>query len=183
MENYEEAFIYSRENIINRLVDSIHKLEEFPNLFNEVAADIQLAASLLENNVKGNGKLEASRVGSDVPICFETRCDLLRDAINRQGSLLAGNSYLVPNTCTALDYLRIQVGRLTLRSQVNDSYAELMETSATSRVSKAATRQPLKNGVEEDQLKEIEKAFDMLNQAFPNCSCKQCSKRRLVAHS
>ncbi|KAJ5358915.1 uncharacterized protein N7496_011328 [Penicillium cataractarum] len=183
MENYEEAFNCSRENIINRLVDSIHKLEEFPNLFNEVAADIQLAASLLENNIKGNGKLEASRQGSDVPTCFEARCDMLRDAINRQGSLLAGRSHLVAHTCTALDYLRIQVGRLTLRSQVNDSYAELMEASAASRVSKAVTRQPLKNEVEEGQLKELEKTFDMLNQVFPNCSCKQCTKRRLVTRS
>lgn len=61
MENYEEAFKVSRENIINRLVDAIHKLEEYPNNFNEVAADIQLVAELFTNNVKGNGKLEAGR--------------------------------------------------------------------------------------------------------------------------
>ncbi|CEO58813.1 hypothetical protein PMG11_03515 [Penicillium brasilianum] len=183
MESYEEAFSYSRDNIINRLVDAIHKLEEFPYLFNEVAADIQLAASLLEANVKGNGKLEASRVGSDVPACFENRCDMLRDAIYRQGSFLAGHSGLVAHTCITLDYFRIQVGRLTLRSQVNDSYAELMERYASLRVSNAETRQPLENEAEEGQLKAIEKNFDMLNQAFHNCSCKQCTKRRLITCS
>jgi hypothetical protein len=183
MESYEEAFNYSRENIINRLVDSIHKLEQFPNLFNEVAVAIQLAAKLLEANVKGNGKFEADQKGSNVPACFEARCDLLRDAIDRQGSLLAGRSHLVGHTRTALDYLRIQVGRLTLRPQVNDSYAELMENSAASRVSQAATRQPLAHKADEDNLKEIEKTFAMLNQAFPNCNCKQCTKRRLTASS
>lgn len=168
----------SRENIINRLVDAIHKLEEFPNSFNEVAADIQLAAKLLNNNVKGNGKLEDSRTGSDVPDCFERRCDLLRDAIDFQGSLLAGHSHRVGHTRTALDYLRVKVGVLTLRSQVNDSYAELMETSAASWATQVRYRQHLDHEVDEDRLKGTEKTFDMLNQAFANCSCKQCKKRR-----
>jgi hypothetical protein len=86
--------------------------------------------------------------------------------------LLAGHSDLVAHTYTTLDYLRIQVGRLTLRSQVNDSYAELIEGYATSRVYKADTRQLLEHEAEEGQLKAIEKTFDMLNQAFHNCSCK-----------
>lgn len=183
MESYEEAFKYSRENIINRLVDCIHKLEEFPHLFNQVVADMQFAAILLENNVKGNGKFEAARVGSDVPACFEARCDLLRDAIDWQGSLLVGRPHLVGQTRAALDYLRIQVGRLTLRSQVNDSYAELMENSAASRVSNVVNRQPLGHVVDEDRLKEIEKTFNKLNQPFPNCSCIQCTKRRRIASS
>lgn len=174
MESYEEAFKVSRENIINRLVDAIHKLEEYPNKFNEVAADIQLAAKLFTNNIKGNGKLEACRKGSDVPACFERRCDLLREAIEFQASLLAGRAHLFGHTCTALDYLRVQVGRLTLRSQVNDSYAELMESSAATRAVLANVRQGLDHEVDEARLKEIEK----LNQAFANCSCKQCNKRR-----
>lgn len=178
MESYEEAFKVSRENIINRLVDAIHKLEENPNKFNEVAADIQLAAKLLTNNVKGNGKLEASRKSGDVPACFERRCDLLRDAIDFQASLFAGCAHLVSHTCTALDYLRVQVGRLTLRSQVNDSYAELMETSATSWTALANVRQCLGHEVDGAQLKEIEKSLALLNQAFANCSCMQCNKRR-----
>jgi hypothetical protein len=99
-------------------VDCVHKLEEFPKRFDEVAAGMQLAAKILETNVKGNGKFEASREDSDVPAWFETRCDLLRDAIDWQGSLLGGRSHLVGHTRTALDCLRIQVGRLTLRSQV-----------------------------------------------------------------
>jgi hypothetical protein len=181
MESYEEAFKYSRENVINRLVDCIHKLEEFPESFNHVAADMQLAAKLLETNVKGNGKFEASRAGSDVPACFEARCDLLRDAIDWQGALLVGRSHLVGHTRTALDYLRIQAGRLTLRSQVNDSYAELMENSAASGVSHAVNRQPLGHIVDEDRLKEIEKTFNKLNQPFANCSCIQCTKRRRIA--
>jgi hypothetical protein len=88
-----------------------------------------------------------------VPACFEARCDLLRDAIDWQGSLLVGRSHLVGHTRTALDYLRIQVGRLILRSQVNDSYAELMENSAASRIAHAANRQPL-GIVDEDRLKD-----------------------------
>ena len=176
--SYEEAFKVSRENIINRLVDAIHKLEENPNKFNEAAADIQLAAKLLTNNVKGNGKLEASRKGSDVPACFERRCDLLRDAIDFQATLLAGRAHLVGHTCTALDYLRVQVGRLTLRSQANDSYAELMETSATSRAALENVRQYLGHEVDGARLKQIEKSFALLNQAFADCSCKQCNKRR-----
>lgn len=178
MESYEEAFNYSRENIINRLVDCIHKLEEFPKRFDEVAADMHLAAKLLETNVKGNGKFEASRAGSDVPACFQSRCDLLRDAIDWQGALLVGRSHFVSHTRNALDYLRIHVGRLTLRSQVNDSYADLMENSAASRVSHAVNRQPMGHIVDEDRLKEIEKTFTKLNQPFPHCSCIQCIRRR-----
>ncbi|KAJ5166802.1 uncharacterized protein N7482_005583 [Penicillium canariense] len=181
-ENYVEHFRQSRENILNRLVDAIHKLEEVPAFHASVAYDIRLIASLFKLNVQGNGRRAAQREGSDVPSCFQRRCNLITSALLEQAALLEPRACLVDQCCQALYYIRLQVGRLTVEGHSNvDSYVELMESMVDSRISEIQTRRCLADEDSEALLGRIEMSFRMMNREQPGCSCNQCRKRRVAA--
>jgi len=159
-------------------------IDEKPETYKSVAQYLVKVSSELDHFKRlALAELPKQTDGRKVPRCFPTRCDMIKEEMQKLSQGLANKS-LPPSVGSLLtEIFAVQVGRLTLDGYSHsstDNLPEIMERRHGCRTDMKQFDWAERNVIDHKGqliIRHVHPIFIRLNQVVPRCYCVQCTNR------